>query len=170
MLFPVMAPGSDAMMRQVSLGDPSLSYQALADAVLVLHFGIVLFVVLGLPAILIGNRLGWVWVNRLGWRAAHLAAIGVVILQAWLGQSCVLTDLESSLRIQAGQAGYRDSFIAYWLQRVLYYQAPMWVVALAYAAFGLLVAWAWWRYPPWGRFRARGGHATRTREEERETD
>lgn len=146
-----------------------MSYQALADAVLVLHFGVALFVVLGLPAILIGNRLGWSWVNSWWWRLAHLAAIGVVIAQAWLGQHCLLTELESSLRIKAGQAGYQSSFIAYWIQRVLYYQAPIWVFALAYTAFGLLVAWAWWRYPPRVGLGKRDGTAPGAGEDERET-
>jgi polyferredoxin len=125
-----------------------LPYQVLADAVLLLHFGIVIFVILGLPVILLGNRVGWSWVNLLWWRLAHLAAIGVVVVQAWLGNYCPLTVLESSLREQAGQLRYERSFVEHWLQRVLYYEASMWVFAMAYTGFALLVALAWWRYPP----------------------
>lgn len=125
-----------------------MPYQVLADAVLLLHFGIVIFVVLGLPVIHLGNRVGWSWVNLLWWRLAHLAAIGVVVVQAWLGKFCPLTVLESSLREQAGQLRYEQSFVEHWLQRVLYYEAPMWVFAMAYTGFALLVALAWWRYPP----------------------
>jgi len=135
----------------VSHGTPPLPYQALADAVLLLHFGIVLFVVLGLPLIVIGNRAGWAWANEFWWRLAHLVAIAVVALQAWLGQYCPLTILESWLRVQAGESGYAGSFIEHWLQSVLYYQAPLWVFAILYTAFGLTVAWAWWRYPPQAR-------------------
>jgi hypothetical protein len=124
-----------------------LPYHTLADIVLLVHFGIVLFVVLGLVFILLGNMLGWLWVNKRGWRLVHLATIGIVIVQAWLGQYCVLTELESILRIHAGQAGYEHSFIAYWIQRVLYYEAPVWFFALIYTGFGLIVAWTWWRYP-----------------------
>lgn len=129
--------------------------QTLADALLLLHFAVVLFVVLGLPAILIGHRLGWSWVKGFWWRLTHLAAIGIVIAQAYLGQYCILTELESSLREQAGQAGYQDSFIQHWIQRLLYFHAPLWVFALAYTGFGLLVAWAWWRDPPRIRSRRR---------------
>jgi len=125
-----------------------LPYQPLADIVLLLHFGIVIFVVLGLPIILIGNRVGWRWVNNLWWRLAHLATIGVVVLQAWLGRYCSLTKLESSLREQAGQVGYEQSFIEHWVQRLLYFEAPMWGFAVVYTGFALLVAWAWWRFPP----------------------
>ena len=125
-----------------------MPYQALADAVLVLHFGVVLFVLLGLPVIVIGNQLHWAWVNRYAWRIVHLAAIAVVALQAWLGKYCGLTVLESSLREKAGQTGYDGSFIQHWVQRLIYYEAPMWVFIVAYTIFLALVAWAWWRYPP----------------------
>lgn len=125
-----------------------MPYQLLADAVLLLHLGIVLFVVLGLPAILLGNRLGWAWVNRLGWRLLHLLAIGVVALQAWLGRYCPLTILESWLREQAGQAAYAGSFMQHWIERLLYHEAPLWVFAVLYTLFALAVLWAWWRHPP----------------------
>jgi hypothetical protein len=128
-----------------------MPYQLLADTVLLLHFGVVLFVVLGLPAVLVGNSFGWAWVNHFWWRLLHVVAIAVVVLQAWLGQYCSLTVLESWLRTQAGQVAYERSFIEYWVQRVLYYEAPMWVFALIYTGFGLLVAWSWWRFPPRAR-------------------
>lgn len=125
-----------------------MPYQTLADAVLLIHFAVVLFVVGGLPLIPVGNRLGWRWVNGWGFRLAHLAAIAVVVLQAWLGQRCPLTTLESWLRLKAGSSGYRRSFIEHWVQRLLYYEAPAWVFTLAYSVFGLLVLAAWWRHPP----------------------
>ncbi len=123
-------------------------YQLFADMILLLHFGIVLFVVLGLPIILLGNRVGWFWVNNRWWRLAHLMTIAVVVLQAWLGRYCSLTTFESTLRAQAGQVGYERSFIEHWVQRILYVDAPMWVFTVVYTVFALLVAWAWWRFPP----------------------
>jgi len=105
-------------------------------------------VVLGLPVILVGNRVGWRWVNNLWWRLTHLSTIVVVVLQAWLGRYCSLTKLESSLREEAGQIGYERSFIEYWVQRLLYFDAPMWVFTVVYTGFALLVGWAWWRFPP----------------------
>ena len=126
----------------------TMPYQTLANAVLVLHFAVVIFVVLGLPAVLVGNWRGWSWVNYLWWRVLHLLAIGVVVVQAWLGRYCGLTVLESNLREMAGQAGYERSFIEYWVQRLLYYEGPLWAFALVYTVFGALVAWVWWRYPP----------------------
>jgi hypothetical protein len=96
----------------------------------------------------------WPWVDSLGFRLAHLLAIGIVVAQAWLGQVCPLTTLESWLRVQAGQAAYSASFIETWVQRLLFYEAPSWVFALVYTGFGLLVLASWWRFPP--RRRRRG--------------
>lgn len=125
-----------------------LPYLLLADTVLVVHFAIVAFVVGGLVLILVGNLRGWRWVNGWWFRLAHLAAIGVVVAQAWLGATCPLTTLEMWLREQAGAETYRGSFIAHWLQRLIYYEAPLWVFTLVYSVFGLLVVASWWRFPP----------------------
>jgi polyferredoxin len=123
-------------------------YRLLADIVLSLHVAIVVFVVGGLVAVVVGNLRGWWFVNAWWFRLAHLVAIAVVVAQAWLGVVCPLTTLESWLRGQARQAAYEAGFIEYWLQRVLYYDAPAWVFTVAYALFGLAVAAAWWRFPP----------------------
>ena len=127
-------------------------YQVLADLVLVLHAGVVLFVVGGVILVLLGNSnirgSRWFWVNAFWFRAAHLLAIGVVALQAWAGVVCPLTTLESWLRIQSGSAGYAESYIALWLQRLLFYSAPEWVFTLIYTAFCAAVAAAWWFFPP----------------------
>jgi hypothetical protein len=123
-------------------------YQLLADAVLVVHFGVVLFVVGGLVVVLAGNWLHWRWVNGWWFRLAHLGAIAFVVVQAWLGRLCPLTTLESWLRLQAGSPSYGTSFIEHWVQRLIYYEAPAWVFTAAYTLFGAGVIAAWWRYPP----------------------
>lgn len=134
-----------------------MPYAMFADAVLLLHFAVVVFVVGGLPLVFIGNQRGWRWVNGRLFRWTHLAAIVVIIVQAWLGQHCPLTILESWLRTQAGQGvRYETSFVQHWLHQVLFFDAPLWVFALVYTAFGLLVAVAWWRFPP-ERGRGAGG-------------
>ena len=124
------------------------TYQSLADAVLLLHFVVVLFVVGSLIFVYLGNFRSWNWVNNIWFRIAHLIAIGIVVVQSWLGQDCPLTILESWLRRQAGQASYKATFIEHWIQHVLFYQAPWWVFTLTYTIFGLLVVAAWWYFPP----------------------
>ena len=125
-----------------------LTYRLLADVVLLMHFAVVVFVVGGLGLVLVGNMRHWCWVNSPQFRVAHIVAIGVIVVQAWLGRLCPLTILESWLREQAGEAAYSVSFVEHWVQRVLYYEAPFWIFALVYTVFGLLVVAAWWCFPP----------------------
>src|SRR5262245_48844827 len=123
-------------------------YQVLADAVLVLHFGIVAFVVGGFVLVLLGNVLRWRWVNGRWFRVVHVAAIIVIVAQAWLGRICPLTTFESWLRVRGGASGYGESFIEHWVHRLLYYDFPSWVFTLAYTVFGLSVVAAWIYLPP----------------------
>lgn len=142
--------------------DPTLSpalYGQLADAVVVVHLAIVCFVVFGLVLVVIGNLLRWRWVNAWWFRLAHIAAIAIVVGEAWLGITCPLTTLEVWLREQAHQAAYSGGFIENGLRQALYYDAPPWVFTLAYTLFGAAVAAAWWRWPPRTRH---GGHTHRS--------
>jgi hypothetical protein len=125
-----------------------MPYRWLADAVLIAHLGVVLFVVGGLLIVVAGNGLGWRWVNGWWFRLAHLVAIAIVVAQAWLGRLCPLTTLESWLRLRAGTSGYTKSFVEHWIQRLIFHEAPLWVFTLAYTLFGLLVLLAWWYFPP----------------------
>ncbi len=131
------------------MSDNSL-YLVLADAVLFSHILVVVFVVVGLLAVVIGGVLKWHWVTNPWFRIAHLACIGVVVMQAWLGVVCPLTTLEMWLRKQGGETVYDGSFISYWMTELLYYDWPSWVFTLLYSAFGLLVVttWVWVRPRP----------------------
>lgn len=118
-------------------------YRLGADLVLYLHISFVIFVVAGQLLIVVGHFASWRWIRNGWFRLAHLAAIGIVVLQAWLGVLCPLTILEMWLREKAGGAVYPGSFIAHWIEQVLYYDAPAWVFTLCYTAFGLLVLASW---------------------------
>ena len=129
-------------------------YLLLANAVLIVHVGVVLFIVGALVATLVGGWRRWRWVRNPWFRALHLAAIAYVALEAWLGIVCPLTTLELWLRHQGGQAVYDGDFIAFWLRKLLFYEAQPWVFTAAYTAFALLVALSWvlvrprkWRQP-----------------------
>lgn len=120
----------------------------LANAVLVLHVAIVLFIVVGEVLILVGHWRAWRWVRGWTFRLLHLGAIFVVVAEAWFGITCPLTSLETQLRQDAGVAGYEGDFIAHWLQRLLYWNAPPWAFTLVYSLFGALVAFTWRICPP----------------------
>jgi hypothetical protein len=124
------------------------AFRLLADVVLALHAAFVAFVVLGLVAILVGGALRWRWVRDPSFRALHMAAIGLVVVEAWAGVTCPLTSLEDSLRAAAGEATYSGAFVAHWLGRLLYWQAPPWAFVTAYTIFGTAVAASWWLVRP----------------------
>ncbi len=123
-------------------------YQALADAVLLLHALLVVFIVAGLLLTLVGGQRQWLWVRNWWFRIAHLGCIVVVVVLAWADRLCPLTSAEIWLRSQAGASIYSGSFVQYWLQRLLYYDAPEWTFIVAYTAFGLVVVIVWLRIPP----------------------
>lgn len=123
-------------------------YRLLADAVLTLHFGIVVFVVLGLPLILVGAFRHWAWVRNFWFRMLHLAAIAYVAGQTWFGIDCPLTTLELEMRLRSGALPYEGSFVEYWLARILFYSAPPWVFVALYTSFAVAVLYTWIRIPP----------------------
>lgn len=85
-------------------------YSWLADLILCLHVGFVLFVIVG--GLLV---LKWRWVAWLHLPAAVWGA--VVEFTGWI---CPLTPLENWLRAQDGKNSYRSDFIGQYLLPVLY--------------------------------------------------
>jgi hypothetical protein len=107
----------------------------MADVLLVVHFLIAAFIVLGLVAVWLGAALGWRWVRNPWLRYLHLGAIAFVAAEAVLGVACPLTVWEDLLRGGRGMPGGAESFVARWLRALLFYQAPEWVFTAAYLAW-----------------------------------
>ncbi|MBT2970738.1 MAG: hypothetical protein B6D72_10355 [gamma proteobacterium symbiont of Ctena orbiculata] len=123
-------------------------YLFAADAILLIHFLFVAFVVFGLVAIYIGHGLSWVWIRNFWFRIVHLVCIAIVVVQSWIGVLCPLTIWEMRLREKAGEDSYTGAFIQHWLQRILYYEAPDWVFLLVYTVFGIIVIASWFIVRP----------------------
>ncbi len=121
-----------------------MTSSALADLVLVVHAAFVLFVVGGLIAIWIGIALDKRFAFDPWLRGAHLGAIAFVVVESLAGYLCPLTAWEDALRGTVNEQG----FIQRWVHAALFWSAPAWVFSAIYVAFGALVAWTWWRYPP----------------------
>jgi len=119
-----------------------------ADAILAAHVAIAAFVVLGALAIVAGGLARADFVRNRRFRVAHLVLVAFIALQAWLGRLCPLTTLEQHLRERAGEAAYRESFVAHWLARLLYVEAPWWAFVAGYTMFLALVAASWFWWPP----------------------
>jgi len=87
-----------------------MPYGVLADLVLVVHLGFVLFVALGGLLVLRWPRLAWI----------HLPAAAWGALIEFTGGICPLTPLENRLRVLAGEAGYAGGFVEHYVTAVLY--------------------------------------------------
>lgn len=123
-------------------------YLFLSDAVLVIHALCITFILGGLVMIFLGAGLKWQWVKNFWFRSLHLATITLVVLQSWMETICPLTTLEMYFREKGGHTTYRETFVAYWLHELLFYEAPFWVFSICYTIFGLAVLGAWLFIPP----------------------
>ena len=122
--------------------------KAAADLTLFAHAAFIVFVVAGQGLILAGWMLGWRWPRNRTFRLVHFGAIALVVLESWFGVMCPLTWLEFRLRAAAGSPLAADSFIGYWLQRLIFYDAPPWVFTALYTSFAAVVAVTLVFYPP----------------------
>jgi hypothetical protein len=111
----------------------------LADTILLLHFGIVLFIVMGLALVWIGFFLKWKWIHHFYFRVAHIVAMGIVVLESCFGFICPCTTWENDLRVAAGQAPYEQSFVAHWVHRLMFYQFSEKTFTIIYIVFFALV-------------------------------
>lgn len=84
----------------------------LADIVLLIHFGFVLFTMLG--GLLVPYRLWLAWL--------HIPIVLWAVMINLFGWICPLTPLENSLRISAGQAGYAGGFVQHYIAPLIYLQ------------------------------------------------
>jgi hypothetical protein len=116
----------------------------LANAIVVVHLLIVLFVLTGVPLVYLGAARHWAWIRNWRWRLLHLVAIAVIAAESLLGIDCPLTVWEDRLRGEQISTG----FIERWIDRILFYDAPTRVFTAAYVAFAALVVITWVAVPP----------------------
>ncbi len=121
-------------------------FQALADLVLVVHFGFIVFALLGALLALRWPGVLWVHVPAAVWAVA-------IELGGWI---CPLTPLENRLRSAGGADGYPGGFIDHYLLPVIYpsglTREVQIVLGLALLAINALLYRAVWRR--WRRRRA----------------
>lgn len=113
-----------------------------ADAILVVHLGFVLFGLLG------GLLVLW----KRGILLLQLPTAAWAIFVELTGRGCPLTGWEQQLRLRAGEAGYSVGFVEHYLLPLLY---PDWLtLPVQYVLAGVVLivnlavyAWVWrsWR-------------------------
>lgn len=107
-----------------------MAYQLLADLVMLVHFGFLVYLALG-------GFLAW----RRRWLIVpHVAAASWGFLSAALGLECPLTAVENLARRRAGEQGLPRGFIDTYLTGVVY-PADQLLLAQGLVATLVLVSW-----------------------------
>ena len=117
-------------------------YEIAADLTALAHLLFLAFVVFGA---FLGRR------SRL-WRAAHLACMAYGVFIEVFYFYCPLTYLEQYLREKTGRGTYQEPFIAHYLNKLIYVDAPQWsLIVAAVMVFavnlGVYLYWYWARQP-----------------------
>lgn len=117
-------------------------YSLAAAAVVLLHFGFIVFVLIGS---LLALRYRWMV-------ALHLPAALWGFIVEVTGRGCPLTDVENFLLIRAGQLGYSGSFVEHYLLPIIYptgmTRGVQIVLASAVVVINLLLyGWLWLYHP-----------------------
>ena len=112
-----------------------------ADALVLVHLGFILFVLLGGLLLLRWPRLIWLHMPAVAW--------GIVVECLHLG--CPLTPWENQLRRAAGQAGYDGGFIEHYLIPLIYPagltpKLQLWLGAIVVLVNLSVYAWLIWRW------------------------
>ncbi len=85
-------------------------YRIGADAVMFVHFCVILFIAAG-------ALLTWRW-PKLIW--AHLPALAWGVGTVVIGFPCPLTSVEKALRVRGGAKGYDGGFVDHYIEDVVY--------------------------------------------------
>ena len=87
-----------------------MPYRLLADTLVVLHLGFIVFALGGALAVARWPRLAWLHVPAMVWAV-------LVELNSWI---CPLTPWEQALRATGGQTRYEGGFVEHYVLPVLY--------------------------------------------------
>jgi hypothetical protein len=101
-----------------------------AEAAVALHFAWIVFVVSG--AFFLRRRRRWKWI--------HLAAIVYSVAIEVYGWICPLTYVEQWFWTKAGIESYEGSFVTHYLERIIYLQAPQWLLVILAVALLVLTS------------------------------
>ncbi len=123
-------------------------YLLAADAILIAHFALVAFVVLGFVLIWIGRFSGWKFARNPKFRICHVLAMGIVLCESLFGMICPFTEWENDLRVIGGQGQmYETSFMQEWIHRIMFFNLSEEAFIVLYAVFFALILVTFWIVP-----------------------
>lgn len=123
-------------------------YSIAISTVYAIHLIYALVIIIGFILILVGFFAGWRWIRNFTFRLIHLLMIGIVAVESMFNTECPLTWLEYKLMSLDSVKHGSMPFIAGIVDRILYYNFPIWLFNLIYIAFGLSVLIVWFAIPP----------------------
>ena len=125
-------------------------YGYLADGVVLLHVLYVAYVLVGQLAIVVAAPFQWAWARNPWFRFTHLAAIGIVAVEALMGWRCPLSTWEEKLRILDGKTfDSSTTFMGRLLHNLLFIDGmPEVFFTVLYISMMALVVQGLLMYPP----------------------
>lgn len=118
----------------------------LADFVLLAHFAITVFLVVGMLLIPLGAYWHWSWVRARRMRQIHAGLVALIAIEAVFNITCPLTVLEALLR----HAAAPESFWADQLSKILYWDLPLEFFTILYICCVIWILYLWKSVPPHG--------------------
>lgn len=116
----------------------------LADLVLITHFAIAAFLVLGMVFIPLGAYRHWAWVRSRRLRQIHLGLMLLIAIEALFHMTCPLTTLEAYLRNSTAP----ESFWGHQLSQLLYWDLPIQFFTILYLGCLAWIIRLWKMVPP----------------------
>jgi hypothetical protein len=138
-------------------------YGLLADLVVTIHVGYIVYVLAGQVLIILAAPMRWQWARNPWFRFTHLAAIGIVAYEAIFKLRCPLTVWEEQLRALAGQPfDGSETFLGRVLHDLMFIEnQPEIFFTTMYIAMLILVIQGLIMYPPrWFRFSGKPASVT----------
>ena len=123
-------------------------YSIAISTVYIVHLLYALIIVIGFFLIIAGFFARWKWVRNFTFRLIHLSMIGIVAFESVFNIECPLTWLEYKLMSLDNMRHSSMPFIAGMVNKVLYYNFPIWMFNAIYIALGITVFIVWFTIPP----------------------
>ena len=111
----------------------------LADIILIIHFGLVIFVTSFFFLVPLGWKYKWKWLQNRRLRLIHLGLMLVITTETIFGIACPLTTIENFFR----GVYISNSFLTTWLYKIIFWDLPsQFFLGLYILCFGwTLIMW-----------------------------
>ena len=116
----------------------------ISEIVLSLHLCIVIYITSGFFLVPLGYKYEWEWSKNIKLRALHLGLICFVTVETLIGITCPLTVIEINLN----NFDYSQSFVSYWLSKIIYWNLPTIFFITLYSTLTLWSILMWRIFPP----------------------